>query len=187
MHLFNSNANSIGTGNPYLLTYSMNNKETGWGIRAGIGSSSVSSSSAAISSSTVTDNTDLQLRLGVEKTFYITDKWTAGCGFDAKINYSNDKLSSNYQNQVDSTLTTTTTKLLTYGGGVFGKINFHLSKRILIGTEASIYYVTGTNNQTVDYTRTYNRYPMSTESKSQPGFSRESINLPIVVYLLLRF
>jgi len=186
MHLINSNANSIGTGNPYLFTYSMNNKKTGWGIRAGAGCNFLSNSTATANSTTVNNNNDLQLRVGVEKIFDITDKWNAGTGFDIIYNYSDDNATLNTVYSYDSTINTTKTKLSTYGGGVFGKVNYHLSHKILIGTECSLYYVTGTSNQTVDYVAMGNN-PSTKETKSKPAFSRGYMNLPIVLYLLLKF
>ncbi len=78
VHLFNSSANSIGTGNPYLITYSMNNKKTGWGLRAGVGCNFVNTSGATANNTTATNNNDAELRLGVEKVFDITSKWNVG-------------------------------------------------------------------------------------------------------------
>ncbi len=188
MHLFNSNANSIGTGNPYLVTYSMNNHKTGWGIRFGAGLNATANSTAGASSLTTTDNTDFQFRAGIEKVIEIAPKWTAGTGFDLIINSQNDNNTVNNFNQYDTTLTTTKTKVLSFGGGVFGKINYHLGKRILIGTEGSLYYTTGTKNQTVDVTTTYSVNPSTfTESKTRPGIHQGNFNLPIVVYLILKF
>jgi hypothetical protein len=187
MHLFNSNVNSIGNGNPYLFTYSMNNKKTGWGFRAGIGCNFVDNSTANTNGTVVTNNNDAQLRAGVEKTFKLSNKWEAGTGFDLILNYNNDYTSNSYQNYYDTGTTTTKTLTTTYGGGVFGKVNYHLSNKILLGTEGSFYYVTGTSNQTVDNFSSNNGTPLTSETKSKPGFSKGNISLPIVIYLLLKF
>ena len=188
MHLFNANANSIGSGNPYLITYSMNNKKTGWGIRIGVGYNSTTNANAVAAGLNTTNNTDMQLRAGIEKTFEITNKWTAGTGVDIVLNSLDDNSATNSYYQFDTTSTITKSKLFSYGGGVFGKVNYHLSNRILIGTEGSFYYVTGNKNQTVDVVRSGNNIPsLTTESKTRPGISGGTISLPIVVYLLLKF
>jgi hypothetical protein len=187
MHLFNSSANSIGTGNPYLITYSMNNKKTAWGLRIGIGANSINTSSANTNGTTTTNNNDVQLRVGIEKTFEITKKWVAGTGLDVVFNYNNDN-ATNTQSLYDTTTITTKTMVATYGGGPFVKLNYHLSSKILLGTEFSYYYVAGTNNQTVDYVRLNGSMsPTTSETKSNPSYSRGNINLPIVLYILLRF
>lgn len=187
-HLINSSANSIGTGNPYLFTYSMNNRKSGWGIRVGVGANSISTSSAISDGSTTTKNNDMQLRAGVEKTIEISNKWTAGTGVDAVFNYNDDNLTNSNQGLYDTVVTTTKTKLANYGGGVFGKVSYHISNKILLGTECSYYYVSGTNNQTVDVYRTLrNTPPSTTETKSTPDFSKGNINLPIVLYFIVKF
>ena len=189
MHLFNSNANSIGTGNPYLVTYSMNNRKTGWGIRFGAGMNTTSNSTAGSSNYSTTDNNDFQFRAGVEKTYELSDKWTAGTGFDAVMNSQDDNsVTNNYSYNYDTITTTTKTKVLTFGGGFFGKVNYHLGKKVLIGTEASLYYQAGTKNQTVDVATVYASAPSTfTETKSRPSIHQGNFNLPIVVYLILKF
>ena len=189
MHLLNSNANSIGTGNPYLLTYSMNSKKTGWGIRFGAGYNSVSNSTAGSNTLSTTDNTDFQFRAGIEKTIKLSRKWSAGAGIDLVLNSQNDNNTTNtYNYQYDTSTTTSKTKLTSYGGGVFGKVNYHLGKKLFLGTESSFYYVTGTKNQTVDVLTTNNgNAPQTSETKSRPGISSGTISLPIVVYLIMKF
>jgi len=189
MHLFNSSANSIGSGNPYIITYSMNNRETGWGIRAGIGCNFLTNSTATSYGNTTTSNNDLEFRAGVEKIFEITDKWNAGAGVDITVNYNNDETSAtNNQAVYDTNTTINKTLSLNYGGGLFGKINYHLSKKILLGTECSYYYVVGKNNQTAELVqRNGGSPPTTTESKSNPAYSKGAISYPIVIYLLLKF
>ena len=65
---FNNSTTATGTSvNPYLLTYSINSKKTGWGLRAGIGynyNSTTGSDDGGIST-TVTKINDLQARLAI--------------------------------------------------------------------------------------------------------------------------
>ncbi len=189
MHLFNSNANSIGTGNPYLVTYSMNSRKSGWGVRFGAGYNTTSNSTALSSSTATTDNNDIQFRAGVEKTYELSDKWTAGTGFDLVMNSQNDRsVASNYNYQYDTITTTTNYRVFTLGGGVFGKVNYHLGKKVLIGTEASMYYLAGTKEQTTDVVTAYVNNPTTaTGTKSRPSIHQGNFNLPIVVYLILKF
>jgi len=190
MHLFNASSNSIGSGNPYVVTYSMNNRETGWGIRAGIGCNFLNNSTATSVSTNTATNNDVQFRIGVEKIFEITNKWNAGAGVDITVNYNNDNTTtvSNQYSNLDTNTTSNTTTSFNYGGGIFGKINYHLSKKILLGTECSYYYVTGKNNQTVETIQQNGNVPPTTnETKANPAYSKGTISLPIVLYLLLKF
>ncbi len=141
--VFNFNNSTAPTNvNPYLLTYNINSKKTGWGIRAGIGYNYTSTSNNDGITSTTTKLNDLQFRLGVEKAFKLSDKFTAGAGIDLLLNTNNDN-TSNTVSSGDTTTTTTKTVISSYGGGPVGWLRYNVTERILIGTEASFYYLTG--------------------------------------------
>jgi hypothetical protein len=190
---FNSTTATTTTPvNPYLLTYSINQRKTGWGIRLGVGYNYNSTYSNDGITETSTKINDLQLRLGIEKAFKLSDKWSAGAGIDFIYNNFND----NTTNTVSSTDTTTTsTKDVTtsFGGGAMGWLRYHLTDKIMIGTEASFYYVTGNEKQTIDVTGTTidpnTGLPITstTETVSKPTVSQGTFTSPIVFYITVKF
>ena len=126
--------------------------------------------------------------MGIEKVFDLTSKWNVGTGIDIVFNNTNDYASNNYQTVDEVNNSTTTTVATNFGGGLFGKVNYHLSKKILMGTECSYYYVTGKNNQTVNTEQYFTgNPPVYTQTKSNPNYSRGNISLPIVIYLFYKF
>ena len=185
------NNNSNTPVNPYLLTYSINSRKTGWGLRAGIGYNYNSTSSDDGITATTTKINDLSIRLGIEKAFMLSDKWSAGVGIDGVFNSNNDN-TSNTVKQGDTTTTATKTDMSSFGGGPMGWLRFHVTDKVLIGTEASFYYVSGTQNTTIDVTRTTfigggGTVTTTTETTSKPTISQGTFNSPLVFYIMVRF
>ena len=55
----------------------------------------------------------------------------------------------------------------TIGGVAMGWLRYHLTERILIGTEASYYFVSGTDKRTIDVTQTINFGSGSSKSTTE--------------------
>jgi len=191
--VFNFNNNTSTTPvNPYLLTYSFNSKKSGWGVRAGVGYNYTSTSSDDGITATTSKLNDLAVRVGVDKAYKLSDKWSAGVGLDAVINNNNDN-TSNTIKQGDTVTTDTKTTMFSYGGGVMGWLHYHITDKILIGTEASFYFTTGTQKNVVDVTTTTSggfgggSFSTTTETTSQPAISQGTFSSPIVFFLMVRF
>jgi hypothetical protein len=176
---------SAGTGaNPYLLTYSMHSKKSGWGVRAGIGYNSNNSSNTTPYGYNSVNNTDMNFRAGVEKFFELSKKWTVGAGVDLLYGHNDDNSSNNQYNTYDTTISSQKVIQSNFGGGPFGELTYHFTDRILVGTEISFYYKTGNKDQTVyNYRSGY----LPTQTKANPTVSGGSFYLPIVFYLSVRF
>ncbi len=191
--VFNFNNNTSTTPvNPYLVVYSINSKKTGWGLRLGLGYNYTSTSSDDGITANSTKLNDLAVRLGVEKRFILSDKWSAGVGLDAVFNSNNDNTSTTIK-QGDTVTTATKTATNSYGGGPMCWLRYHLTDKVLIGTEASFYYVTGTQNTTLDVTTTQfgggfgGSVTTTTETTSKPTISQGTFSSPIVFYIMVRF
>src|SRR4051812_9818028 len=87
--VFNFNNTTSTNTNPYLLTYNINNRK-GWGLRLGLGYNYQSFTDDDGITRKTTDLNDLRSRLGIEKLFRLSDKWTAGAGMDAVLNHNDD-------------------------------------------------------------------------------------------------
>lgn len=143
-----NNSTAAANNNPFLFTYNLNSRKSGWGIRAGVG--------ATISSSTTNDNVtkrttdikDLQFRLGVEKRYELSPRWSTGIGVDGIVKVNNDHTVAVTNSTFEFT-TDTKSDLTSIGGGVMGWLRYHITDRVLIGTETSFYFTSGKNKQTI--------------------------------------
>ena len=185
-----NNTNSTTALNPYLLNYSISSKRTGWGLRLGLGYTYSSTYNNDGISETTTKINDLHCRLGIEKAFKLSDKWSAGVGLDLVSDMNND----NTKNTVSSgdTVTTETKDIISnLGGGAMGWLRYHLTERILIGTEASYYFVSGTDKRTIDVTQTVNfgsgSSKSTTETSTKPTITTAGFSSPVVFYLIVKF
>lgn len=188
---FNSNTNTTPV-NPYLLTYSVNSIKSGWGIRAGVGYTYNSSTVNDGITKTVIKINDVQARVGIERRFMLSRKWSAGAGLDGLIS-NNDHHTVATIHSFDTTTTSTKSKLPAYGGGAMGWLRYNISDRISIGTEASFYYLTGTEDNELKVTKKVqsNTPPftvttVTTVTKSKPKFSQGTFSSPIVFYLVIK-
>jgi len=189
---FNNGATTTPITNPYLLTYNINSKKTGWGLRAGIGYNYSSISSNDGITATTTKLNDLQFRIGVEKAFWSTSHWSAGAGLDFVYNTNNDNTTSTVSS-TDTSTTATKTVSSSYGGGPMGWLRYRVSQHIMIGTEASFYYTTGKQKNTTDLTNTNidpntgQTFTSTTETTSNPTITTGSFTMPVVFYLIVKF
>jgi len=172
--------------NPYLLTYSMNSRKSGWGFRVGLGYNyNQSSTNNGIDATTTTIN-DLQLRVGVDKAFAISRKWSAGVGIDFVMNDNSDHTTDSSNGGGINpgnlgTVTETKTTVMSYGGGPMGWLRYHLTDRILIGTETSFYYVTGNTKQVLTFDGV-----QSTPNTSDK-LTQGTLNVPVAFFLIVKF
>ena len=190
--VFNFNNSTASTVvNPYLVTYNIDSKRTGWGLRLGLGYNYNSTSSNDGITATTTRVNDLQLRVGIEKRFDLSAKWSAGAGIDFLFNTNNDNTTTTVSTAGFNDTTTTTNKNIgnSYGGGAMGWLRYAISQRVLIGTEASYYYVTGKQKTTIDVTTdpSGNGAFTTTETTSSPKTSSGTFNLPVAFFLIVKF
>ena len=190
--VFNFNNSTASTIiNPYLLTYNINLKKTGWSLRLGLGYNYVSTASNDGITAATNRQNDLQMRIGIEKAFAISEKWSAGVGLDFLYNTNNDNTTTTVGTAGFNDTTTTTTKQIgsSYGGGAMGWLRYSITKRVLIGTESSFYYLTGKTKNTTDVTTDPlgNGGFSTTETTSSPKQSSGNINLPVAFFLIVKF
>lgn len=191
--VINLNNNTSTTPvNPYLVTYTVNHARTGWGARIGVGYQY--NSSYVNDGITTTDSkiNDMQLRLGVERRFNLSGKWSAGAGLDVLYN-SNDDYTKATVSSVDTITTVTKSKLPAFGGGVMAWLRYKVSDHVLVGTESSFYYIKGTEDREVEVTRTepggfppFSTTTTVTTTRSKPVLSDGSFKMPVVFYLIVR-
>ena len=194
--VFNFNNSTASTVvNPYLVTYNINSRNSGWGIRIGVGYSYNSTATDDGITATTTRINDLQLRLGIEKAFKLSEKWSAGIGIDGVFNTNNDnttnitKSAASFTAPGDTTTTATKQVGSSYGGGAMGWLSYSITPRVLVGTEASFYYTTGKTKNITDVTSDPNGNGAfsTTETTANPTVSTGTFSSPIVFYISVKF
>ena len=182
-----SNPSSALT-NPYLITYSANLARTGWGLRAGVGYDYERFDEDDGFVTRETDGNVINARLGLEKAFVLSPKWSTGVGLDAVYRADNRKTKT-ITRAFDSTTTNVVSAVTARGGGPMGWLRYHITPSVLVGTEASFYYTTGRQEQTVRITQrdqfTGIYTTTSTNIDDTEAFGR--ISVPAVIYLIVRF
>ena len=189
--VFNFNNTATATvANPYLLMYTLTHSKTGFGLRLGAG---------YIQRTFVDDDgvnardgkiNDLNLRVGLEKSFVLSNRWSAGAGADFVYADKNNETKSILK-AADTTITQITSNTGNIGGGAMGWLRYHITKNVLIGTEASFYYRVGHITQTIDVTRRDFSIParpmITTSTKIDNDESEGVFSLPTVFYLIVKF
>lgn len=188
--VFNFNNTGNANNNPYLVTYSIGLVKSGWGLRTGGGYTVRSFANDNGVNATESTIDAVHLRLGVEKKFRLSEKWTTGVGIDGL--YDNDKNNTKSVVRGFDTTTTTTKSLVTsYGGGTMAWLRFAITPRVLIGTEASFYYRTGFQKEQVDISKRSQQIAgkpiVNTSSKIDNDLKAGSFNVPVAFYILIRF
>lgn len=190
--VFNFNNNTGALNNPYLLTYSLNLKKPGVGIRLGIGPDFRSFKEDDGIVQQENNINVLNARFGIEKTFVLSPRWSAGVGIDAI--YANDvSYTKTFTRTFDSTSTDISSSTSTKGGGAMGWLRYHVTPHILIGTEASFYYTGGDFKQDITIRTKTVSGPIG-QSKFETKTSKidnkvafGKFNLPMVFYLIVKF
>lgn len=189
--VFNFNNSAATNTNPYLLIYSINHVGTGLGLRTGFGYNYQSFTNDDGITRRTSDIDDLNARLGLEKRFVLSNRWTAGIGLDATYRLNNNYTKSTIRG-FDTVTTTTTSKISSLGGGAMGWLRYNITSRVLIGTETSYYYSTGTQTDNIVITRrVFNGTPggqlesatTSVDDKLKEG----KLAVPIAFYLIVQF
>jgi len=186
--------------NPYLFVWSVNNKKTGWGMNTGLGLNLNEFTDGDANSKRTTKISDLNIRVGFEKKSSFGRRWLTSWGFDLV-----------HQNSSNSTVTTSTpvpsnpniknvvdTESSTSGWG-FGPrftLNFSITPKLILGTEATYYYRSGSTSQKSTISSTsvafdnQGRQILSTTTNSTDSssdFKSFQFNLPVALFLLFKF
>lgn len=189
--VFNFNNTNSNINNPYLLIYSLSLAKSGWGIRLGVGPDFKTFKDDDGITQRDNNVNKLNLRFGLQKSFKLSDKWSAGAGVDG-VYFSDVSYSKTFVRAFDSTYTDLSTQTTTKGYGGMAWLRYKIAPRVLIGTEASFYYRSGDNKQTIEVrSRTGNGFGqpqfVTTTSKLDNKLKEAQFNLPMVFYLIVSF
>lgn len=142
--LLSFGGNSSAVTNPYLLTWSFNNKSTGVGMASGLGYSSIQTRTNDVFNNTISKVDDFAFRVGVEKKSYLTRRWLVSFGGDLLIENNKAETTTSVVGGSSVSVTTTAKR---YGFGPRASLNYQINDKLLLGTESSFYLKWITQNQ----------------------------------------
>lgn len=183
---FNSSNQSIS--NPYLLNYSLNNRNSGWGFHLGAGYQYQNSGDNDGITDRKTYINNLSARIGLDRLIRLNNRWQAGFSVDGLYQAITNKTETKTIN-----FDTLTTKIKTgtnnIGGGLRSYLRFGMTKHILLGTEASVYFTTGKEELSSEVKQSLPFGGGTIETKSETSLDVRKLNMsvPVVVYLVVSF
>ena len=195
--LINLNSgNATTVTNPYLMSYSLTFTKCKLSLDAGVGYSYQSFQDKNSPSNHISRINDVFYGVGFGKKCHIGKRFEAECAIDFAGSNQNDKtfslsVTSFGGGNSDSTSTTTSTVSGSIGSGLRGNLNFNISRRIFIGTEAN-YYLQFTSNKQHVFVKdviTSGSFVQvtSTNTNTDTSFTKFSLTLPAVLFLIIKF
>jgi hypothetical protein len=194
--IFNFSNSSSAINNPYLLTYAVNSVATGAGFTAGFGYNFLEAKDGDQAFDRTTTTNDIFFRMGFEKKTMLAKKVIFSLGVDIVLDRQKlaieTKEKTQSQNNFESSTRTTGTGL-----GPRLTINYQLTDKIIIGTEANYYYKSFTidKSQTDVFFETQfdpitgqqRQVRRTNETKDSEKQKRFQFNSPAVIYLIIKF
>jgi hypothetical protein len=170
--IFNFGGSTSPVNNPYLFTYAVNSVNTGWGFNAGFGYTHQEVRNEDPFNPIQTTIDDFFIRLGVERKVAIGEKWMTSYGLDI--------LRESEKNVTEIGIPQpgrfeTQTRNRGAGIGLRFTLNYHISEKVLLGTEATYYH------KWIKDTRTGTNMPDNTEKSKDFTF-----RVPVALFLILK-
>ena len=192
-----SNTNTA-ISNPYLIVYAVNNARTGCGVNVSVGVNINDATTGDAAFKRETDASSFSLRVGFEKKSWFGKKWMTSWGVDVLKDGENNKTvaTSNFGNNNNSSITTES-KINAWGFGGRVTLNYKVTDKIFLGTEASYYLKSGTNKSEVNNATTSIQFdpntgqtkPVTVSNKTESSEDSKSFQfvVPVALYLILKF
>ncbi len=185
--------NSPSVNNPYLLKYSLRFNQTQTQINVGFG---YNYSQQKEKNGLKSDLSNLDFRLGYGKAYSIGKKFEFGIGIDGVLKAQNIQTvnvqSFNFGSGLDSTITTSKSVAMGYGLGPQVTLTYAITDRILIGTEASYYFIRSKQTlevQEKNYSSSFGGPEILTVTTQKDETKGMDLNLqlPVALFLIITF
>jgi hypothetical protein len=193
-----NNSATTTINDPYLLVYSINLNKTGWGLQAGIGYNYQDIKDKTSPSGTESIINELSYRVGLGRKRMISKRFEVGYGVDFVGNNQSDKTTTSSVTSLgqlgssDSSASTVSSKVSSIGAGAEASLNFYITKRLIIGTEATAYFLVTKQKQnifSVDV-QTENFVPFQStaaNSNTETDTTTFSFTLPVALFIIVKF
>ena len=169
--IINFGGSTGSVNNPYLITYAVNSRTSGWGLNVGLGYTHEKIRNEDPFNPLETTIDDLFFRMGVERKVAIGEKWITSYGLDI-LRESEKNITENGSSQPNDFKTDTRNRGT--GMGLRFTLNYYISEKILLGTESTYYY------KWMNESREGTNIPDETENSKEFTFT-----VPITLFLML--
>ncbi|HAD98144.1 MAG TPA: hypothetical protein DCG19_12110 [Cryomorphaceae bacterium] len=183
--------NSPAIDNPFLLKYGIRFNRSRTEILMGLGYQySLISSRNDLKS----DLSDLSFRAGYAKKHLLGSRFELGLGMDLVLNARNNQtvnVQAFNSGVLDSTVTTTKSIANRYGAGPQLTLDYYITNRIKIGTEATFYFLTGIekfNVTTENYREDFSTGELienSSYEESEDKITDFKLQVPVALFLTI--
>ena len=170
--IFNFGGSTSSVNNPYLVTYAVNSRRSGWGFNFGLGYTHQEVRNEDPFNPIETTINDLFVRFGIERKVAIGEKWMTSYGLDILRESEKNITDSRSSQGVDFK---TETRNRGAGIGFRFTLNYYISEKILLGTESTYYY------KWIKESRKGTDTPQETEKSKEFIFT-----VPIALFLTLK-
>ena len=195
--LFNFSESNTVIDNPYFLVYSIS-KSNFWGLHAGFGYQYDRTVDKLLPINRETKVEKFDFRVGVEKKFTIGKRFEGGVSLDFAGSHELDKTTNitvvSLGSQIDSSVSTVTDKITGFGGGPQFSVGYRITEKILLGTEATIYFLKGKKKENVRVVDTLidifnNNVISSNSSNFNSETDTETLEraIPVTLFLIVKF
>jgi hypothetical protein len=195
--IINLNNNNTVIENPYLFIYRLHHNNTGWGLNFGMGYDYRQIKDKDSPGNRETHFNKQAIRIGAGKKYTLGKRLEAGFSLDLLLDRDISKTITttviNFGGGTDSTDTENTTEIIGLGAGPQVNISFQVSKRLLIGTEASCYFKKSNNKEHIFITETItdqfsnSSATTSTNSNTEIETREFSFTVPVALFLIVKF
>lgn len=175
---------SPAVNNPYLINYSFNNQQTGWGMAFGLGFDIRNSKDGDEFNERETKINQFQFRIGLDHKKSINERLILGWGFDlTREDVTNETVNTTRFDANNTQKVTTLTERKGWGLGPRVFFGVAITQRILVSTEAS-YYLTFLKSDSSIETR--NGTSLDT-NEFESDLTNFNLILPSVIHLHFMF
>jgi hypothetical protein len=179
--LLNLGGSTSAINNPYLITYSVNSNATGVGLNLSAGytmDESLSLSGDGVNQIHTTLK-EFFFRIGVERKKQIGKRWMLAAGGDLVVDNQSNRVELKSNNGGSSQTSVNEDGSNAFGTGFRVALNFHISDKVLMGTEAT-YYLKFVSVESTSQS------PFGTPSKETKDLTRFQFNVPAVLFLTVK-
>jgi hypothetical protein len=184
--------------NPYLGVYAISLVKSAWGAHIGIGYTyrKIQNKGEPVGRETKTN--DFFYRIGIEHRFSIGKKFEASASFDYVAARQLDKTFSitvtNLGSSIDSSISSVSGKITTNGFGPRFSLGYHFTDKLLLGTEATMYYTSQKHKENILITDIVtDLFNNNNQTISTSNFNSEidtdgfSFTIPVSLFLMVKF
>ncbi len=173
---------------PYYINYAINFHDNGWGLNAGFGYDLGKTVEGDGITDVENEISALSFRIGPEKKFTMGKKFQSGVGVDflVKDEYNKSTVTNNFESN-QFTRTIVENSIDGMGGGVRLFLSWRPYNWLLLGTEASYYFLKSATEQRIEETISLVNDESQTTTTDDFEESALVFNTPTVLFVIISF